>query len=493
MKRIYAITLLLSAAVLAVSCSAVRKCKAPELNLPSEIRAGHSDSLTIADIEWWRFYGDTTLCRIIERTLENNKDMLAAAARVEQMQQLYRIGKAQRLPNLSANLYGNNETNDYYGENPVRDPELGLKARISWELDLWGNLRWAKRKAEAEFLSSVEAQRAMRMTLIAEVATAYFTLTALDNELTIVRRTLVTRDEGVTQARLRFEGGLTSETVFQQAKVEYATTAALIPDLERRIEITENAIGLLMGEYPNLRIERSEMDIDAELPEELPIGLPSELLKRRPDIRQTEQQLRSSMAAVGMAYADRFPRLTFDLVGGVENNDLKGFFRSPFSYIAGSLISPVFGFGRKQAKYKAAIAEYDQARLAYEKKVLEAFKEVDDAVVTLRNTHRTTLLKETLRDAARKYVSLAHLQYRGGSINYIDVLDAQRRYFEAQIGLSNAVRDEHLAMVELYKALGGGWQTDELQSDGQPVKAKKAEKAEAAEKAEKPQREKRKE
>lgn len=476
MKRIYAITLLLSAAVLAVSCSAVRKCKAPELNLPSEIRAGHGDSLTIADIEWWRFYGDTTLCRIIERTLENNKDMLAAAARVEQMRQLYRIGKAQRLPNLSANLYGNNETNDYYGETPVRDPELGVKARISWELDLWGNLRWAKRQAEAEFLSSVEAQRAMRMTLIAEVATAYFTLTALDNELMIVRRTLVTRDEGVTQAKLRFEGGLTSETVYQQAKVEYATTAALIPDLERRIEITENAIGLLMGEYPNLRIERSEMDIDTELPEELPIGLPSELLKRRPDIRQSEQQLRSSMAAVGMAYADRFPRLTFDLVGGVENNDLKGFFRSPFSYIAGSLASPVFGFGRKQAKYKAAIAEYDQARLAYEKKVLEAFKEVDDAVVTLRNTHRTTLLKETLRDAARKYVSLAHLQYRGGSINYIEVLDAQRRYFEAQIGLSNAVRDEHLAMVELYKALGGGWQTGELQGNDQPVKAEKADK-----------------
>lgn len=129
------------------------------------------------------------------------------------------------------------------------------------------------------------------------------------------------------------------------------------------------------------------------------------------------------------------------------------------------MASPIFGFGRKQAKYRAAIAEYDQARLAYEKKVLEAFKEVDDAVVTLRNIHRTAQLKENLRDAARKYVLLAHLQYRGGSINYIDVLDAQRRYFEAQIGLSNAVRDEHLAIVQLYKALGGGWEMEQQTDD----------------------------
>ncbi len=477
MKRIHVITvLLLSAAVLSVSCSAVRKCKDPELNLPEQISAGHSDSLTIADVEWWKFYGDTTLCRIIERTLENNKDMLAAAARVEQMRQLYRIGKAQRLPNLSAGIYAENETNDYYDSKSVRDPEMGAKVTLSWELDLWGNLRWAKRKAGAEYMASVEQQRAMRMTLIAEVATAYFTLMALDNELTIVRRTLVTRDEGVTQAKLRFEGGLTSETVFQQAKVEYATTAALIPDLERRIEITENAIGLLMGEYPDIHVDRSEMDIDVELPDNLPIGLPSELLQRRPDIRESEQKLRASMAGVGIAYADRFPRLTFNLTGGLENDGLKGFFQSPFSYVAGTLASPIFGFGRKQAKYRAAIAEYDQARLAYEKKVLEAFKEVDDAVVTLRNIHRTAQLKENLRDAARKYVLLAHLQYRGGSINYIDVLDAQRRYFEAQIGLSNAVRDEHLAIVQLYKALGGGWEMEQ-QTDDTAGKADKAGKA----------------
>ncbi len=175
--------------------------------------------------------------------------MQAAAARVERMRRLYRIAQANRLPELSGSLLADHETNDYADEASSRDPQFDIKLGLSWELDLWGNLRWAKRKGGAEYLATVGDERAMRMTLVAEAAAAYYRLIALDNELAIVRRTLATRREGVYQARLRFEGGLTSETVFQQAKVEYATTAALIPDLERRIETTENALALLMGDY----------------------------------------------------------------------------------------------------------------------------------------------------------------------------------------------------------------------------------------------------
>ena len=430
--------MILAAAAGLGSCSAVRHCKAPEVDFPAAIAGGAAaDSLAIADMEWWRFYGDSTLCNIIRHTLANNKDMLAAAARVERMRQLYRIGKAGRLPSVSGTVYADHETNDYAGEEPSRDPELGAKA--------------------TEYLASVEDRRAMQMTLVAEVAAAYFRLMALDNELSIVRRTLITRSEGAYQAQLRFEGGLTSETVFQQAKVEYASTAALIPDLERKIEVMENSISLLMGENPDWRVVRSKMNTEAEFAESLPVGLPSELLLRRPDVRASEQQLRAAMAAAGMAYADRFPRIVFNLTGGWENDDVSGFFRSPFSYVAGTLASPIFGFGRKQARYKAALAAYDEARLGYEQKVLTVFKEANDAVVSYRSVRRTAALKVNLRDAARKYVELAQLQYRGGSINYIDVLDAQRRYFDAQIGVSNAVRDEHLALVDLYKALGGGW------------------------------------
>lgn len=198
-----------------------------------------------------------------------------------------------RLPSVSGTVYADHETNDYAGEEPSRDPEFGAKATVSWELDLWGNLRWAKRKGGAEYLASVEDRRAMQMTLVAEVAAAYFRLMALDNELSIVRRTLITRSEGAYQAQLRFEGGLTSETVFQQAKVEYASTAALIPDLERKIEVMENSISLLMGENPDWRVVRSKMNTEAEFAESLPVGLPSELLLRRPDVRACEQQLRA--------------------------------------------------------------------------------------------------------------------------------------------------------------------------------------------------------
>ena len=177
----------------------------------------------------------------------------------------------------------------------------------------------------------------------------------------------------------------------------------------------------------------------------------------KPDVQVSEQQLRAALAGVGVAYADRFPRLTFTLTGGVENGVVSHIFESPFTYVLGSVAAPVFGFGRKQAKYRAALAAYDQARLKYEKKVLEVFKETDDAVVTYRSVRQSAERKENLRDAARKYVELANIQYQGGNINYIDVLDAQRRYFDAQIGLNNAVRDEHLALVQLYKTLGGGW------------------------------------
>lgn len=456
MRFIYNV-LLCSVFVASVSCSAVKQCQSPELNLPEQI-AGRADSLTVADLAWWEFYGDTTLCRIIERTLADNRNIRSAAARVEQMRQMYRISKAERLPELSASVLGNNETNDYYESAPLRDPQFDLKATVSWEADLWGNLRWGKRKGEAEYVASIEDERAMRMTLVAETASAYFRLVALDNELAIVRRTLETRREGVAQAKLRFEGGLTSETVYQQAQVEYAATAALIPDLERRIEITENAIALLMGGYPDWEIIRGAMNVSAIRPEDLPVGIPSVLLQRRPDLRASEARLRAAMAGVGIAYADRFPRLVFRLTGGLENDDIKGLLRSPFSYVVGSLSAPIFGFGRKKAAYKAAVAAYEQARLAYEQKVLEAFKETDDAIVTYRSVRETARLKSDLCDAAREYVNLASLQYRAGSINYIDVLDAQRRYFDAQTGLSNAVRDEHLALVQLYKALGGGWQ-----------------------------------
>lgn len=455
MKRFIPIIILL---LTLAGCSGVKNLTVPDTTMPETFMPGlESDSASIADIAWWNFYGDSTLCHIMRITLENNRDLLKAASRVEEMRQLYGIDKANMYPEIGALVGGSYETNNYSGTGTTKDPEYDLKFPISWEMNLWGALSWAKKRGAANFAASVEDFRAMKMTLIAEVASAYFRLIALDNELAIVRQTLATRKEALEQARIRFEGGLTPETVYQQAKVEYATAASLVPNLERQLTAARNALTLLMGEYPREIFDRGQLALNIILPEQLPTGLPSDLLKRRPDVRAAEQQLASAMANVGYTYADRFPRLRIGFTPGFENDELPNFFKSPFTYTLANITGPIFDFGRKKKKYQAAIAAYDQARYSYEKSVIQAFTEVNTAISTYRRIKETTKLKVELRDATVKYVQLAHLQYRAGSLSYIDVLDAQRRYFDAQIGVSNALRDEYLALINLYKVLGGGW------------------------------------
>ena len=238
--RIY--IFLAAVAIALASCSGVKNLAKPDLQLPTELAGNSTDSITAADIDWMNFFADPQLVAIIKETLAHNRDFLAAGARVQELKELYGITASNFFPTLTAQAYADHETNDYTTKHHVDDPEYGLKATLAWEADLWGGLKWARRKGGADFRASVEQERAMRITLIAEVASAYFRLIALDNELQIARRTLFTREENLQKAKLRFEGGMTPETVYRQAEVEYATTAALIPGLESRIERQKNAI-----------------------------------------------------------------------------------------------------------------------------------------------------------------------------------------------------------------------------------------------------------
>ena len=447
----------------AVSCSPARYCAEPELDMPEQFMSGLPlDSLTIADVEWWNIYPDTLLQNLIGQALEYNKDMLVAAERVRELELRYRIQRADLWPSLGINAAADNEYNNYGGSDPSDDPQIDLKPVLSWEIDLWGHLRWASKARMAEYLASVEAQRALRMTLIADVATAYFELLALDNELDIVRSTLITRKEGVTQAKLRLDGGLTDEIPYQQALVELATTEALIPDLERRIALKESEIAFLAGSYPK-DISRAETANELNYRKNIPVGVPSDLLWRRPDLRQSELQLQAAAAQVGVAQAERFPTLTIDLQGGLESNSFLNILKSPFYYAAASIAAPVFQFGKRKAAFKAAISEYEQARLEYEKTVMQAFREVHDAVVTYRSAQKNTDVKYELMQAALKYVDLTNIQYINGAIRYLDLLDAHRVYLDAQVEYSDAVMDEYISVVNIYKALGGGWQTQEEQ------------------------------
>ncbi|MDE6125515.1 MAG: efflux transporter outer membrane subunit, partial [Muribaculaceae bacterium] len=348
---------------------------------------------------------------------------------------------------------------EHYGDVPettVKD-YFELKATVAWEFNLWGAGIQNRRQAQAQWLATEEDKRAVQMSLVAGVASLYYQLRALQSELAIVRRTLVTRQENVRYAKLRFEYGAVSEVVYRQALVEHAATAALVPGLEHRVTVANNALAVLLGELPGKEYTTADLDPDEGLNIDVPVGVPSALLERRPDLRASEQRLKAAMAGVGVAYANRFPSFRISFQGGIEAKELADFFKSPYTYTIGSIAGSIFDFGKRKRRYKAAIAAYDQARLTYEQNVITAFSEVSDAVSAYRRVCQTVELRADLRDAARRYADLALANYRGGNLAYIDVLDAQRRYFDAQTSLINAVRDRYLGLINLYKVLGGGW------------------------------------
>lgn len=455
MKHI--LTYILFLGVCLTSCQLGKHYTRPDLHLPERLDSMATDTMSIADFRWWEIYTDTTLQTLIRQTLEHNKDMLTAAARLKEMAAQKRIAYANLFPEVKGQLYTDKEAENYGGDSYESVPEYSAKFIASWELDLWGNLRWAKDRSMAQFLQAVENQRALRMTLVAQVAQAYFELVALDNELAIVKQTLRARQESVRLAELRFNGGLTSETAYQQAQVELARTATLVPDLERAIALKENDISFLAGRYPST-VERSHHPQDIRLPETLPAGLPSSLLERRPDVRAAEEALIAANAEVGIAYTNLFPRITLTAHYGLESEEFRDFLHSPYHFLSANLLTSLFAMGKNRAALKAKKAACEQAAYQYEKAVLSAFKDARNAIVEFNKIQDIYDAQLELEQAARKSIDLTRTQYLNGYISYLDMLDAQRTYLDAQIALSNAVRDKQIALVQLYKALGGGWE-----------------------------------
>lgn len=458
MKRKYTYPILLVAASLLMgSCKLGKQYTRPEIDLPNQLDQSNIDDSSVADLPWEELYQDTTLQTLIRKTLEYNKDMLIAAARIKELAAMKRVDIANLYPKLGVSTYGEKEGLNEGGNNYSSSNKFYMKGTVTWELDLWGNLRWAKDKSMADFVSSIENQKALKMSLIAQMAQSYFELVALDNELSIVRQTVEARREGLYLARIRYEGELTNEIPFRQAQVELARTATLVPDLEKKIAIKENEIAFLMGEYPH-DIRRSVLPEDVILPATLPVGLPSSLLERRPDVRKAEQDLKVANAEVGLAFTNLFPRLSLTASAGSESKELENMFKSPYHLISGTLLAPIFNMGKNRAILKAKKAAYEGSVYAYEKAVLNAFKDARNAIIEFNKSREVYETRLRLEQAAKSALDLANLQYINGVIAYLDLLDAQRGYFDSQIGLSNSIRDKQIAMVNLYKALGGGWQ-----------------------------------
>lgn len=450
------INIIIVGVVFLSSCKIGQRYKQPEIqDMPDSFAATTQtlDSITVGDIGWTTLYSDPALKELIFRALENNKDMKIAAARIKELAANKRISFANMMPSIGVEGLFQKEALDYKSS---ISPKHRGQFTLNWELDLWGNLRWANDASVAEFMQSVEAQRGLHLTIVSQVAQMYFELTALDRELAIVKQTLVARQESSWLAKLRYEGGLTSEIPYRQSLVELARTETMIPSLENKIQLKENDLAVLVGAFPSTLIPRG-MGLNKQfLPENLPVDLPSTLLKRRPDIIEAEQKLIKANAKVGMALTSIFPNVKLTGKYGVEDAHISSVLKNPAWWLSGTLLGPVFNFGKNKAMHKAAKAAYEQEVYSYENKILNIFKEVNNAIVTFDKSKEVRKSREELYNSAKSYYELARLQYINGVVNYIDVLDSQRQLFDAEISLNDALLNELTSTVTLYKALGGG-------------------------------------
>ncbi|MDL2214855.1 efflux transporter outer membrane subunit [Dysgonomonas sp. OttesenSCG-928-M03] len=438
------------------SCKVGQKYQRPEMDIPQTFDSKGFGGGVAADIGWSTLYGDTILQGLISQALENNKDVLIATARIKEMIAKKRISFANLFPAVRVEAAGQKEYLNSGGHNSTYDPEVRANLNFGWEVDIWGELRWANDAAIASYMQSVEAQKALRLTIIAQVAQNYFELKALDRELEIVKQTREARREGVHFAKLRYEGGLTSEMPYRQSLVELERTETLIPTLENEIKLKENDLSMLLGEFPK-DMPRSNIDISNQLvPQSLPVDLPSSLLERRPDVRMAEQKLIEANAGVGVAYTSMFPSINLTGRLGGENSELANFLESPTWFISGLLTGPVFNMGKNKAAHNAAKAAYEQEVHNYEKTIISVFTEVNNALNTFHKSKEVRQSRASLYSSVQSYQKLARLQYVNGVITYMDVLDAQRQMFDAEIALNNAILDELVSVVLLYKVLGGG-------------------------------------
>jgi outer membrane protein, multidrug efflux system len=464
-RRRLALALATPAALVLTACTALGPdYERPALPLPESYSAAAPAEAALPD-RWWTLFGDPALDRLVTEALAANQDLAAAAARVEEARALAGIARADRFPEVTGTATGSRtrlskETLNLPPEVviPLEIDRYRAAVNVSYELDFWGRLRRLAEAARAELLASEEGRRNVELALVSEVAAAYFDLLAFDHQLGIVRDTLGSRGESVRLQRLRFEHGTISELDLAQAEAELAATEATVPALERAVRQTEDRLAVLLGRIGGT-VERGGA-LSGVAPPEVPVGLPSALLARRPDVVAAEQRLAAANARIGAARAAYFPSISLTGYAGSESAELSSLFASGTGVwqAALGLVEPIFNAGRTRRQVEAARARERQALAAYTKAVQSAFAEVEDALVARRTgaEERAVLARQV--EALSRARRLAGLRYEAGESSYLEVLDAERSLFRAELELSRAQRDELEATVDLMKALGGGWE-----------------------------------
>jgi multidrug efflux system outer membrane protein len=459
-------TVLLSAALLLSGCTVGPNYKRPVVAVPPTYRGAvpdetaQTDTATLGDQKWRDIFQDEQLRALIRTALQQNYDVRIAASRVLEANAQLGITRADQFPTLSAGAGIGDVRTAQAKFLPKFETSIGqVNLSAAWELDFWGKFRRATEAARANLLASKWARQEVVSTLVANVADAYFQLRALDLQLEISKRTLDSRQESLHLTRILANGGATSLLDVRQAEQLVFTAGAEIPVLEQQIEQQENFLSILLGQNPG-DIPRGQTLTEQRQPPQVPPGLPSSLLERRPDIRQAEEQLVAANAEIGVARAAYFPDISLSGSGGFQSSALTNLFSGPagaWSFGA-SLAQPIFTGGRLRSGVRLAEAQQQTATLFYQQSIQEAFRSVSDALVAYRKTREFRAQQELLFESAKDAARLSQMRYTGGATGYLEVLTNETNAFSAELGLVQARLNELLALVQLYEALGGGWQ-----------------------------------
>ena len=465
MHQAKTVTLSVLVALLALGCTVGPNYNRPAVNVPPTHRglpdqADDAGPASFADQKWWEAFEDETLQELIRTALQQNYDVRIASVRILEAGLQLGITGADQFPTVSAGAASVNERIPRSRNVPAVNTNVNqLSVAAAWELDFWGKFRRATESARANLLANDWARREVISTLVSDVASAYFQLRELDLELEIARQTLTSRRDSLRLTQLLSDRGATSLLDVRQAEQLVFGAALLIPDLEGRIEQEENFISLLLGNNPQA-VPRGRRLTEQPHAPELPAGLPSTLLERRPDIRQAEEQLVAFNANIGVAKADLFPRISLTGTGGFQSAALTSLFSGPAALwtLGASAAQPVFEAGRLRNRVMLAEAEQQEAALVYQRTIQQAFREVADALIAYRKSQEFQVQQEQLTRSAEDALRLSNMRYQGGATSYLEVLDSESRKFFAQLNLAEAQLNELQAMVRIYRALGGGWQ-----------------------------------
>ncbi len=428
---------------------------------------------SIANTPWWELFKDVELQKLIRTALEENLDLRVAVANIEEFQAQLMIAKFDLVPSFDygGHVFGFRNTNtDVFpipggGALPSQTGKNGLSisheqghAGLKWELDLWGRLRRNIEATRAQLLARMENQRGVIIGLVSSVAQSYFTVRALDLQADIAARTLKVWDEAVKLTRSRYQQGYVSKLDLDRFEAEQAGTRAQLANLQKLVVQAENQLSVLLGRKP-MPIPRGLALTDQPMPPAVPAGLPSDLLQRRPDIMKAEQELAGATATIGVAQAVRFPQLALTGAAGGAGLQFSGSSFGPYATFHGAatLTGPLFNATALGYQVKVSEAQTKEALAKYQNAILIAFKEVEDALVAVQKTREQRDAQEAQVAALQSALTLADKRYRGGFASYLDVLTAQRDLFQAELGLASSRQQLLLSVVQLYKALGGGW------------------------------------